>query len=55
MQTGKHTNLIHLDFSKAFDKVAQEKVISKLHFDGIRGKTLRCVKDFLDSRSHAVV
>ena len=25
MQTGKQTNLIHLDFSKAFDKVAHEK------------------------------
>ena len=46
---------ILLDFSKAFDKVAHEKLISKLHFYGIRGKKLSWVKDFLDSRSQAVV
>ena len=55
MQMGKQTDLILLDFSKAFDKVAHEKIISKLHFYGIRGKTLSWVKDFLDSRSQAVV
>ena len=55
MQMGKQTDLILLDFSKAFDKIAHEKLISKLHFYGIRGKTLSWVKDFLDSRSQAVV
>ena len=55
MQMGKQTDLIRLDFSKAFDKVAHEKLISKLHFYGIRGKTLSWVKDFLDSPSQAVV
>ena len=30
-------------------------LISKLHFYGIRGKTLSWIKDFLDSRSQAVV
>ena len=57
MQTGKQTDLIHvlLDCSKAFDKVAHEKLISKFHFYGIRSKALSWVKDFLDSRSQAVV
>ena len=55
MQMGKQTDLILLDFSKAFDKVAHEKLISKLHFYGIQGKTLSWVKDFLDSHSQAVV
>ena len=55
MQIWKQTDLILLDFSKAFDKIAPEKLISKLHFYGIRGKTLSWVKDFLDSRSQAVV
>ena len=55
MQLGKQNDLILLAFSKAFDKVAPEKLISKLHFYGFRGKTLRCVKGFLDSRSQAVV
>ena len=55
MQLGKQTDLILLDFNKVFDKVAHEKLISKLHIYGIRGKTLSCVKDFLVSRSKAVV
>ena len=49
MQMGKQTDLILLDFRKAFDKVAHKKLISKLHFYGIRGKTLSWVKAFLDS------
>ena len=53
MQTGKQTDLI--DFSKAIDKVAHEKLISNLHFYGIRGKKLSWVKDFFDSPSQAVV
>ena len=42
MQMGKQTDLILLDFSKAFDKVA----ILKLHQYGIRGDTLNWIKDF---------
>ena len=49
MLMGKQTDLILLDYSKAFDKIAHEKLISKLHFYGIRDKTLSWVKDFLDS------
>ena len=55
MQMGKQTDLILLDFSKAFDKVAHEELISKFHFYGVRGKTLSWVKDVLDSHSQAVV
>ena len=36
MQMGKQTDLILLDFSKAYNKVAHEKLVSKLHFYGIR-------------------
>ena len=32
MQSGKQTDLIRLDFSKAFDKAAHEKLLLKLHF-----------------------
>ena len=42
MQIGKQT----LDFSKAFDKVAHEKLIQKLHHYGIRGDTLKWIKAF---------
>ena len=50
MQMGKQTDLILLDFSKAFDKVAHEKLLLKLHHYGIRGDTLKWKKDFLDNR-----
>ena len=46
MQMGKQTDLILLDFSKAFDKVTHEKLIQKLHHYGIRGDTLKWVKFF---------
>ena len=52
---GKETDLILLDSSKAFDKVAHEKLIQKLHHCGIRGDTLKWIKDFLDNRKQAVV
>ena len=46
MQMGKQTELILLDFSEAFDKVAYEKLISELHFYGIRGKTQSWIRLF---------
>ena len=49
------TDLILLDFSKAFDKVAHEKLTQKLHHYGIRGDSLKWIKDFLDNRKQAVV
>ena len=55
MQMGKHTDLILLDLSKAFDKVAHEKLLLKLHQYGIRGDTLNCIKDFLDNRKQNVL
>ena len=55
MQMGKQTDLILLDFSKAFDKVAHEKLLLKLHHYGIRGDTLKWIEDFLDNRKQAVV
>ena len=55
MQMGKQTDLNLLDFSKAFDKVAHEKLIQKLHHYGIRGDTLKWIKAFLDNRKQAEV
>ena len=55
MQMGKQTDLILLDFSKAFDKVAHEKLLLKLHQYGIRGDTLNWIKDFLDNQKQTVV
>ena len=55
MQMGKQTDLILLDFSKAFDKVVREKHFLKLHHYGIRGDTLKWIKDFLDNRKQEIV
>ena len=55
MQAKKQTDLILLDFSKAFDKVAHEKLLQKLHAYGVRGNTLKWIKDFLDNRKQSVV
>ena len=55
MQLSKQTDLFLLDFSKAFDKGAHEKLLLKLHFYGIRGNTLNWIKDFLDNRNQLVL
>ena len=55
MATGFQTDLKLLDFSKAFGKVAHKKLLLKLHYYGIRGDVLKCIKNFLDNRKQAVV
>ena len=55
MQMGKQTDLILLDFSIAFVKVAHEKLLLKLHHYGIRGDTLKWIKYFLDNRKQAPI
>ena len=52
---GKQTDLILLDFSKAFDKVNHSKLLWKLHQYGIRGNALSWIRAFLGDRSQTVV
>ena len=52
---GKQTDLILLDFSKAFDKVNHSKLLWKLHQYGIRGTALSWIRAFLGNRSQTVV
>ena len=52
---GKQTDLILLDFSKAFDKVNHSKLLWKLHQYGIRSKALSWIRAFLGNRSQTVV
>ena len=52
---GKQTDLILLDFSKAFDKVNHSKLIWKLHQYGIRGNALSWIQAFLGNRSQTVI
>ena len=52
---GDQTDMIILDFSKAFDKVPHRRFISKLQFYGIQGSTLMWIKSWLTSRSQSVI
>ena len=52
---GKQTDLILLDFSKAFDKVNHSKLIWKLHKYGIRSHVVHWIQAFLGNRSQSVV
>ena len=52
---GKQTELILLEFSKAFDKVNDSKLIWKLHQYGVRFNVLGWIRTFLGSRSQKMV
>ena len=52
---GNQTDLVLLDFSKAFDKVRHQKLLLKLHRYGIRGPTLKWIQAFLSERTQTVV
>ena len=47
--------MIVMDFSKAFDKVAHNKLISSLHGYGIDSTTLEWIRSFLSGRTQSVV
>ena len=52
---GGQTDVILLDFSKAFDKVPHERLLMKLDHLGIRGSTLKWIENFLTDRTQQVV
>lgn len=52
---GFQTDIILLDFSKAFDKVPHQRLLLKLAHYGVRGRTLEWIKDFLSNRTQSVV
>ena len=52
---GQQTDLIHLDFSKVFDKMNREKLLYKLYQYGIRQETLQWINAFLSNRLQQVV
>jgi hypothetical protein len=49
------TDLIILDFSKAFDRVPHQKLLKKAHHYGIRGRTLQWIFSFLIGRTKRVL
>ena len=44
-----------MDFSKAFDKVSHARLVKKLEFYGVRGKTNNWIENFLGNRKQSVV
>lgn len=55
MDLGKQTDLILLDFSKAFDKVPHERLLYKAMYYGVSGSTLQWIRDFLSGRNQQVI
>ena len=55
LDEGKQTDMIFLDFSKAFDSVNNNMLIHKLHKLGFSGKLLLWISDYLKDRSQRVV
>ena len=54
MAEGTRTDSIILDFSKAFDKVDLELLLTKLHHVGVDGNLLRWMRSFLTGRIQKV-
>ncbi|MCP4494602.1 MAG: reverse transcriptase family protein, partial [Gammaproteobacteria bacterium] len=54
LNSGLETDVIYLDFSKAFDKVDHGLLLRKLKFYGIKGKLFTWIKEFLTNRKQIV-
>jgi hypothetical protein len=52
---GKAADVFYLDFSKAFDKVPRERLLTKMEAKGITGKLLMWVRAWLENRTQRVV
>ena len=55
LEQSHDSDVIYLDFSKAFDKVDHNLLIKKLQLYGICGKTLQWLKAFLLNRTQKVI
>ena len=55
LDKGGQTDVILLDFAKAFDKVPHQRLLLKLELIGIDEKTVKWIKSFLQDRTQEVV
>lgn len=55
LDMGKDTDVIYLDFRKAFDSVPQQRLLSKLKAMGFLGNSFEWIRDFLTGRKQRVV
>ena len=51
----KQTDLIIMDFAKAFDTVPHRRLLHKLDYYGIRGSTHKWINSWLSGRTQKVV
>ena len=49
------TDMIVLDFSKAFDRVPHQRLLKKIHHYGVQGNTHKWITSFLQDRTQQVV
>ena len=54
LNSSKSTDVIYVDFSKAFDSIVFSKLIHKLQWYGLNGNLLRWVSQFLHGRTQTV-
>ena len=54
LENGKQTDLLILDFLKAFDKVSHSLLLHKFYHYGIRGSTNQWIQTFLHNRTQVV-
>ena len=54
MDKNYQTDMIVLDFAKAFDKVSHPRLLHKLEHYGIHGNNKNWIKSFLNNRTQAV-
>ena len=55
MQAGVRNDVVVMDFARAFDKVAHNRLLYKLSAYGVKGNTLGWICSFLSGRSEQVV
>ena len=55
LQKNQQTDVLIMDFAKAFDKVCHSLLVHKLHHYGIRGKVNKWIKNWLTNRKQCVV
>ena len=55
LDQGGQTDVLVMDFSKAFDKVGHQRLLRKLEYYGVRGRNLQWISNFLLHRRQQVV
>ena len=55
LECSKQTDVLIMDFSKAFDKVNHSMLLHKLQRYGVQGTTNTWITNFLNNRRQAVV